>query len=184
MGAIVEAGERLRGLYIIVSGCAQVVMGGRTGNNLILAILKAGDHFGDMELLEDLPLAANVIAREPCDILTLDKAHFSRCLEENMELAMAVLRSMARRLREAGERMGSLALLDVDGRLAEFLLRESVWVDGARIVNRGFSKRDIGQMIGASRERVSCVMKQMQLRGLIEERGDSILLHEQIRSHA
>lgn len=177
---IINAGDRPRCLYILVSGEAQTVLSDRDGNNIILAVLKAGDHFGEMELIEDLPISASIIAREACEILTLAKAQFNACMAENFELSMVVLRGMARRLREADDRSGSLAMQGVDARLAKFLLQEAKWVDGARVVTSRFTKRDIGRMIGASRERVSRVMKQMQLRGLIEERGDSIVLREQI----
>ena len=181
---IIEAGDRAHCLYMIVSGVAQAVMSDREGNNVILAILKAGDYFGEMQMFEDLPLAATIVAREPCDILTLGKLQFSRCLEENFEMAMTVLRGMAKRLREADSRIGSLALHGVDARLAKFLLQESEWIDGARIVNGHYTKRDIGRVIGASRECVSRVMKQMQVRGYIEERGNTIVLRERILSLA
>ena len=181
---IIAAGDRPNCLYIIVSGAAQAVLSDREGNNIIVAVLKSGDYFGEMELIENLPISTSIVAREACDLLTLDKAWFSQCIEENFDMTMMLLRGMARRLRESDERIGSLAMQGVDARLAKFLLHEAQWVDGARVVNCGFSKPDIGRMIGASRERVSRVMKQMQVRGLIEERGKSILLREQILSLA
>ena len=181
---IIGAGDHPRCLYIIVTGAAEAVLSDREGNDIIVAVLKAGDYFGEMELIEDLPISTSIVAREACDILTLGKAQFSLCLEENFDMAMMVLRGMARRLRDADDRFGSLAMQGVDVRVARFLLQEAQWVDGARVVTCRFSKRDIGRIIGASRERVSRVMKQMQHRGLIEERGDSILLREQILSLA
>jgi CRP/FNR family cyclic AMP-dependent transcriptional regulator len=178
--SIINAGDFPRCLYLIVSGEAQSVLSDRDGNNIILAVLAAGDYFGEMELIEDVPVSTSIVAREACEILMLAKAQFNACLAENFEMSMTVLRGMARRLREADDRLGSLAMQGVDARLAKFLLQEAKWVDGARVVTSRFTKRDIGRIIGASRERVSRVMKQMQVRGLIEERGDSIVLRDQI----
>ena len=181
---IINAGDRPRCLHMIVSGSAQAVLNGRDGNNIILSVLNAGDYFCEMEIIEDLPISTSIIARESCDVLMLPKAQFNHCLQENHPMSMMVLRGMAARLREADERFGSLAMEDVDARLAKFLIQEARWVDGARVVTCRFSKSDIGRMIGASRERVSRVMKEMQVRGYLEERGDSILLRERILSLA
>lgn len=181
---IINAGDLPRCLHMIVSGSAQAVLSDREGNNIILSVLNAGDYFCEMEIIEDLPISTSIVARESCDVLMLPKAQFNLCLEENHSISTMVLRGMARRLRESDERFGSLAMQDVDARLAKFLLQEARWVDGARVVTCRFSKRDIGRMIGASRERVSRVMKDMQVRGYLEERGDSILLRERILSLA
>lgn len=181
---ILNAGDHPRSLHVIISGTAQAVLSDREGNNIILSVLGAGEYFGEMELIEDLPISTSLVAREACDILMLARAHFNLCLEGNFAMSMMLLRGMARRLREADDRFGSLAMQGVDARLAKFLLQEAQWVDGARVVTCRFSKRDIGRMIGASRERVSRVMKDMQVRGYIEERGDSILLRERILSLA
>ncbi|MFM9970698.1 MAG: Crp/Fnr family transcriptional regulator [Burkholderiales bacterium] len=184
-GAVIaDAGGQARSLFIVAAGSAQTVLCDREGNELILSILDQGDYFGELELLEGRCFSASLVARQSCEVLILGKREFSRCLEENAQLALTVLRGMARRLREADLRVGSLAMQGVDARLAKFLLGEAQWVDGTRVVTSRYSKRDIARMIGASRERVSRVMKDMQVRGLIEERGDSILLREQILSLA
>jgi CRP/FNR family transcriptional regulator, cyclic AMP receptor protein len=179
---IANAGDEARALFVVVSGSAQAVMSDREGNHVILAILKPGSYFGEIELLDEQPFAASLVAREHCDVMTLGKRQFSRCLEENFEMAMAVLRGMARRVRDADSRFGSLAWRGVDARLAQFLLSEAEWVDGARIVTSRYTKRDIGRVIGASRECVSRVMKDLQTRGYIEAKGDAIVLRERILS--
>mgnify|MGYP003347738904 CR=1 FL=1 len=61
-----------------------------------------------------------------------------------------------------------------------FLLREAEWVGGARMVTGRYTKRDIGRVIGASRECVSRTMKNLQSRGLIESRGRAIVLRDPI----
>jgi CRP/FNR family cyclic AMP-dependent transcriptional regulator len=177
---VIQVGERTESLHIIVSGRVQVVMSDRKGNQVILAILKPGEYFGEMGLLDDLPRSASVVAREACEVLALEKKDFERCLTENFELAMTVARGLVKRLRDADNRIGSLALLDVYGRVAQLLLQESEVVDGARIVKNKFSKQDIARMIGASRERVSRVMKDLEERGFIETRGTSIVLREPV----
>jgi CRP/FNR family cyclic AMP-dependent transcriptional regulator len=175
---IIEAGEPTSSLHIVVSGQAQVVMSDRKGNVVILAILKSGEHFGEMGLIDDLPRSASVVARETCEILTLGQADFQHCLREHFEVAMTVTRTLVDRLRNADRRIGNLALLDVYGRVAQLLLQESEEVDGLRMVKSPLSRQDIARMVGASRERVSRVMKDLEQRGFIEPRGRALVLRE------
>ena len=94
------------------------------------------------------------------------------------------MRGLAKRLRLADQKIESLALLDVYGRVARLLLESAVESEGRRIINRRITKQDIAKMIGASREMVSRVMKDLQLQGLIEETVDGIVLHDKLDSQA
>lgn len=86
------------------------------------------------------------------------------------------------RLRKADRKIESLALMDVYGRVARLLLDMADTVNGQQVVTRKISKQDIAKMIGASREMVSRVMKDLQVQGLIEEGDGRILLHDRIHS--
>ena len=101
-------------------------------------------------------------------------------MAENFEMAMAVMRGLVRRLREADRKIGSLALLDVYGRVARLLLDMAENVDGEKVVTKRLPKQDIAKMIGASREMVSRVMKDLQMGGYIEVRGSNIVLRDTI----
>ena len=113
-------------------------------------------------------------------LLKIEKEHFKKCLAENFDMAMAVMRGLVRRLREADRKIGSLALLDVYGRVARLLLDMAENVNGEKIVTRRLPKQDIAKMIGASREMVSRVMKDLRKGGFIEVRGTSIVLRDSI----
>ena len=121
-----------------------------------------------------------MVAIEPCELLSVTKRAFRKCLLENVEVAMAVLRVVVRRLREADRKIGSLALLDVYGRVARLLLDMAENVDGEKVVTKRLPKQDIAKMIGASREMVSRVMKDLQTGGYIEMRGSTIVLRDTI----
>ena len=108
------------------------------------------------------------------------KRDFKKCLAENFDMAMAVMRGLVRRLREADRKIGSLALLDVYGRVARLLLDMSETVDGEKMVTKRLPKQDIAKMIGASREMVSRVMKDLQMGGYIEVRGQTIIVRDTI----
>jgi len=177
---IMAAGDPTDSLYIVLSGRLKVMMSDADGKEVILNILGPGEFFGEMGLIDDAPRSASVVAIEPCELLSISKRDFKRCLADNFEMTMALMRGLVRRLRDADRKIGSLALLDVYGRVARLLLDMSETVNGQKMVTRRLPKQDIAKMIGASREMVSRVMKDLQLGGYIEMRGSNILLRDTI----
>jgi len=177
---IMSSGDATDSLYIVLSGRLKVMMSDSEGKEVILAILGPGEFFGEMGLIDDEPRSASVVSIEPCELLSIAKRDFKRVLTENSEMAMAVMRGLVRRLREADRKIGSLALLDVYGRVARLLLDMAENVNGEKIVTKRLPKQDIAKMIGASREMVSRVMKDLQTGGYIEMRGSNIVLRDTI----
>ena len=176
--AVMREGGPADCLYVVVSGRLKVLMGEADGKETILSIIGPGEFFGEMSLIDDNPRSATVMAIEPCELLAIARRDFRRCLVENSDLAMAVMRVLVRRLREADRKIGSLAMLDVYGRVARLLLDMSESVNGQRVVTKRISKQDIAKMIGASREMVHKVMKDLQVSGYIEVQGSTIVLRD------
>jgi CRP/FNR family cyclic AMP-dependent transcriptional regulator len=178
--AIIAAGDTTDSLYVVISGRLKVMISDDEGREVILAILGPNEFFGEMGLIDDHPRSASVVAIEPCEVLALLKRDFKKCLEENFEMAMTVMRNLVKRLREADQKIGSLALMDVYGRVARLLLEVAETIDGQKVVTKKLAKQDIAKMIGASREMVSRVMKDLQAAGAIEVRAGSIFLKDNI----
>jgi CRP/FNR family cyclic AMP-dependent transcriptional regulator len=177
---VMGAGDATDSLYIVLSGRLKVMMSDADGKEVILSILGPGEFFGEMGLIDDAPRSASVVAIEACELLSLAKRDFKQRMAENFEMAQEVMRGLVRRLREADRKIGSLALLDVYGRVARLLLDMAETVNGEKIVTKRLPKQDIAKMIGASREMVSRVMKDLQTGGFIEMRGSSIVLRDTI----
>jgi len=175
---IINAGDPTDALYIVISGRLKVMMSDDEGREVILAILGQGEFFGEMGLIDEAPRSATVIAIEPCELLTINKMDFKKCLAENFEIGVGVMKGLVKRLREADKKIGSLALMDVYGRVARLLMEMAETVDGQRVVVKKLPKQDIAKMIGASREMVSRVMKDLQTSGHIEVKSGAIFLHE------
>ena len=163
-------------VYFVISGGLKVLVTDAEGREVILSMLGAGDVFGEIGALDDHPRSASVVAVESGKLLVFAKQDFLRCLAENFAIARAVMRSMAARLRLADQRIESLALLDVYGRVARLLLELAETRDGLKVVTRRLTKQDIAKMVGASREMVSRVMKDLSSHGLIEETEGEIRL--------
>ena len=108
--------------------------------------------------------------------MVIPKDDFKACLEENFEVSLYIIRNLVKRLRNADRKIESLALLDVYGRVARLLLDMSEIVDGNRIVKKKMSKQDMAKMIGASREMVSKVMRDLELSGYIRVENDRLVI--------
>ena len=162
-------------LYLVVSGQVKVVLIGEDGREVILSVLGEGSFFGEMSLLDDEPRSAHVIAMEDSVVLTLRRDDFRARLRSSPEVAIALLKELSRRLRRADDQIGSLVLLDVNGRVAELLVRLGTEEGGDRIT-RKLTHATIAQMIGSSRETVSRTMRELQDRGLIAVTRQEITL--------
>ena len=177
---ILRAGDRTDFVYLILSGNLKVQVSDEEGREVILSNLNPGEFFGEMGVLDDNPRSATVLTVTPCELVVIAKSDFKRCLAENFDVSLYIMRNLVKRLRTADRKIESLALMDVYGRVARLLLEMSENEDGQQVVKRKISKQDIAKMIGASREMVSRVMKDLTVQGLIEEGDGRILLREKI----
>lgn len=179
---VVRAGDKTDFVYLVLSGSLKVLVSDEEGREVILSMLGPGELFGEMGVLDDNPRSATVVTVVPSDLIVIAKSDFKRVLQENFEVSMFIMRNLVARLRTADRKIESLALMDVYGRVARLLLEMADDVNGEKVVNRKISKQDIAKMIGASREMVSRVMKDLHLQGLIEETNGKILLRERLET--
>ena len=183
---IVEQGKKSDALYIILTGRARVMSADNRGREVILATLQPGDYIGEMSLIDDEPHSATVRTEVQTDVLMLGREAFSRCLPENSSMSYNIMRGLVQRLRHADRKIESLALMDVYGRVARSLL-EFAQDDGAGNlkIREKISRQDLAKMVGASREMVSRVMKDLEERGFVQTQPDgSVIVKERLMSMA
>lgn len=165
---VVEQGQNSNALYIILSGRAHVVMSDNKGREVILATLKVGDCIGEMSLIDNESHSATVEADVATDVLVLGREEFNRCVLENTATAAAVMRGLVQRLRKADQKIVSLALMGVYGRVANLLLDSAESTDdGFMVIKEKLGRQAIAKMVGASREMVSRVMKDFEDQGFV-----------------
>lgn len=175
--SVVLAGESTDSVYFVINGSLKVVVGDEDGREVILTIVGQGDVFGEMGVVDDSPRSATVTAVAPTDLVVFSQADFRRILQEDFDVCLRLMGRLATRLRDADRKIESLALLDVYGRVARLLLDMAEDVsDQEKIIRKKISKNDIAKMIGASREMVSRVMKDLASRGLIRETVEGTVL--------
>ncbi|MEY2890161.1 MAG: hypothetical protein RJA98_69 [Pseudomonadota bacterium] len=173
---IVEQGRKSNALFILLTGRARVLSADVRGREVILAVLQPGDYVGEMSLIDNEPHSATVRAEVQTDMLILGRAEFARCLPENSSLSYAIMRGLVQRLRNADRQIESLALLDVYGRVARTLLDMAEDVGGQQMIRGKVSRQDLAKVVGASREMVSRVMKDLEERGIVETQENGSVL--------
>ena len=180
---IVEQGRKSDARFILLSGRARVSTADARGREVILAVLEAGDYLGEMSLIDNEPHSATVRAEVQTDVLVLGRNEFAVCLPDNSSLSYAILRGLVARLRNADRQIESLALLDVYGRVARALLDMAEDDEGRRVIRSKVSRQDLAKVVGASREMVSRVMKDLEERHLIETQENGwVVLTERLAS--
>jgi CRP-like cAMP-binding protein len=166
---IVEQGKKSHSLYIILAGRARVVMADSQNREVILATLRVGDYIGEMSMIDGQAHSATVQAEIHTDVLELGREAFTQCLRENVSITDAVMCGLVERLRLANKKISSLALMGVYGRVATHLLASVVpGKNGELQTQEKMSRQDIAKTVGASREMVSRVMKDLEDQGFIQ----------------
>lgn len=184
-GIVVSQGDPGDAMFLIAAGQLKVAVFAEDGREVILSVLGASGFFGEMALLDDEPRSAHVIAMTDATLLQLRRDDFRARLRASPDLGIAMLRELSIRLRRADETIASMALLDVNGRIAHLLL-EMARTEGGERITRKLTHATIAQMVGASRETVSRTMRSLALRGVISVSRREIVLKapDQLRSAA
>ena len=173
---VLTEGEMGDSLYMIQSGKVKVFIGDEEGREIILKILGPGDFFGEMSMIDKQPRSASVTTIEASTFLVLTHAAFEKCVEQHPRIGNMVMQILAQRVREADRKIGTLALMDVYGRVASTLLELSVYSNGKLMVGERLSQQDLANMVGASREMVNRILKDLSDRGFISIESKAITI--------
>ncbi|VAW97414.1 cAMP-binding proteins - catabolite gene activator and regulatory subunit of cAMP-dependent protein kinases [hydrothermal vent metagenome] len=175
-------GDRSDSLYIVLSGKVKVFLNDEEGKEVTLNIQGEGEYFGELAMLDNAPRSASVMTLEKTRLAVVSKSAFDECLECNPKIALTVIQGLARRLRELTENVRSLALMDVYGRVAHTLLDLAEEKDGKLVVTQRLTQRDIASMVGASREMVSRILRDLTVGGYITSKNKIITINERLPS--
>jgi len=164
-------------LFAIVSGRVKVFIGDSEGRGIILKILGPGDFFGELALIDKQPRSASVSTLDNSVLKVLSHHAFEMALEKAPRIAVSVMIALAKRLRDADRKISTLALMDVYGRVSHTLLELAITNNGKLVVGEKLSQQDIANMVGASREMVNRILKDLSDRGYISVESKSITIH-------
>jgi len=180
---LVTEGDDTDSLFVVQAGKVKVYLSDEEGKELILNIQGPGDYFGEVALLDDAPRSASVMTLEDTRCLVVSKRDFQECLLQNPQIALVLLRDLSQRLRQLTENVKSLALMDVYGRVARTLLGLAEKRDGQMVIDQKLTQKDIANMVGASREMVSRILKDLTAGGYISMNRAGMTINEKLPAH-
>jgi CRP/FNR family cyclic AMP-dependent transcriptional regulator len=179
---IVNEGDETDSFYIIVGGRVKVFVSDEEGREIVLATQGPGDYFGEM-VLDGGPRSASVMTLEPSRFAVIPKERFKDFLHSHPGFSVHLVEKLIGRTRTLTENVKSLALLDVYGRVARLLLEIAVEENGRKIVPDKLTQQDIASRVGASREMISRIFKDLTAGGYISIDKKRITIHKKPPRH-
>jgi CRP-like cAMP-binding protein len=158
-------------LFLMRQGMAKVRTFTADGDEVVMALLGAGDVFGEMAALDGTPRSADVVALTSLTVVKLRAAPFSDLLHHNASLALALARLEAARLRDMNRRL-SLQWADATIRLLDalaYLARCGSADHDPRAPIPPLAQREMGVLAGLARETASRTLSKLRSRGTVEE---------------
>lgn len=165
---IFRKGDTTAGLMAVLRGQVKISVPSAEGKEAVLNIIRAGQVFGEIALLDGRPRTADAIAMIDCDLLVLERREFVPLLRANPDLALRIMELLCARLRRTSEQVEDVMFLHLEGRLAKALLRlaqDQGAADGKTRIE--ITQRELGQMIGMSRESTNKQLQDWQRQGLV-----------------
>jgi len=170
---LINEGDTGDSLYIVLAGRVKVFASNAAGREIVLSFFGPGEYIGEMSL-DGSPRSASVMTVEPTTCAIINRASFREFLLEYPEFAMHLIGKLIQRVRAATENVKSLALSDVYGRLVRLIMKLAVERNGALVVPEKLTQQDIAERVGASRDMISKLLKDLVAGGYLKVENRTI----------
>jgi len=178
---VIHENDPADSLFIIESGKVKVYCSDKNGKEFIMNTQSEGDYFGELALLDDSSRSASVRTVEKSSFCIIYKDDFNRVLEEHPNIARKLIRNLASRVRKLTADVKSLALQDVYGRVANVLMDlAEERGDGSLFIPEKLTQQDIADRVGASREMVARILKDLTIGDYIRFEGRHIIINTRL----
>ena len=169
-------------VHVLVSGWVRVSAIVEDGREVLFGLRGPGEVLGDLAAVTGRPRTASVRAIEPCTVFQLTGAQFIDVLHARPEIAIATIKTVAARLRNAESARVDSAALDVTRRVAVHLLRlaeeHGRSVPEGVVIEAALSQTDIATQVGAARRTVARALRVLRERGIVETGRRRILIRK------
>ena len=178
--AIFHAADEGAMLYIVIEGAVKISIPSTDGREVLLAILRTGDVFGEMSLLDDEPRSASAATLDDVEMVSLSRNDFQEVLNRHPDACRAIVTVLVHRLRTTNQSIQDAYMLDVPGRLARRLLilaeEHGIPADRGTEIDLRVSQQDLASMIGASRVAVNKQLQAWRQKDIVEVRRQRVTI--------
>ena len=183
-----RAGQRIisraaadRDVHLIVSGRVRATTYSAAGKQVTFRDLAAGELFGEVAAIDDMPRSADVVALESALTASLSPAAFRKLLREEPAVAERVLRRLASLVRRMSERVIDLSTLGVHNRIHAELLRlarESGVKQNIARIDPAPKHADMASQVSTYREQVTRELSTLAKAGIVCKDGRALLIRD------
>jgi CRP/FNR family cyclic AMP-dependent transcriptional regulator len=175
---VVSEGDASDSLYVILSGRVKVYVSGEEGREMILAEQGPGEIFGEVGL-DERPRSASVATLEPSQLSAIPRSDFRAFCAAHPEMAMMLVDRLIGQVSHLTENVKNLALVDVYGRVARLIMDLAREKEGRLVIEPRPTQQAMAERVGASREMVSRILKDLAAGGYIRMEGAQLVVERQ-----
>ncbi len=176
---LISEGDVSDALFIVLRGRLRTFASSADGRDVVLAEHGPGDYVGELAL-DGGPRSASVKTVEASSCCVVSGNELRSFLVEQPDFALHLFRKLSRMARRLTEQVKSFALQDVYGRMARVLTELSDAAGSERIVRDKLTQQDIADRVGASREMVNRVMKDLTAGGYVAVRDGRYVIRRKL----
>jgi CRP/FNR family cyclic AMP-dependent transcriptional regulator len=172
-------------VYLVATGTVKISIDEESGQEVVIALIRGGDVFGELALFDEGQRSATVTALTETTAFTLASRDFSDVIQHNPGAMRELLALLARRIRRSTGHIEDLVFLDLPGRVAKCLIDQNEIFGNHGVVE--LTQEDVASFVGATRVAVNRVLVELERRGALRlGRGsisiaDAALLKKEIR---
>lgn len=167
-------------IFCLLNGKVKAVLYSGEGHEIWLDDFQPGDFFGEMAVLTGERRSSSVVAQTKVTVAVFRAEDFLKLMRRHGAFSIAVARWLAERVRHTTQRMFELSALSVTGRVYAELMRGAQPVEAGnnaeRVIRPAPSMVELARQVNSTRESVSRTINDLERRGLIVRRDDSIVI--------
>lgn len=165
--------DRPSAVHVVARGLLRVFVTSFDGSEPTLAVLSEGTVVGELGVLARVPRSASVAALRRSRLVEIPADVFLDVYEQEPAVARRLVELLSERLRSTSDGLADLTYLDLGGRLAKYLLRESDRA-GSTSLTLTLTQTELGQMIGGARQTVNQLLQALERANLIVVEGRTV----------
>jgi len=176
---VVSQGDDTDSFYVILQGKVDVFLHNDKGKEIIINTLGECESFGELAPLGGIPRQASIITTEDSTFGVISRQVFMDTLLTKPSVSMRIIDLLIGRIRDLTEEVSSLALDDVYNRVVRVLYKHADEV-GEKLVTEKLTQQDIASRVGATREMVHRILKELKTGGYISIEGKHITIEKKL----
>src|SRR3954464_2689152 len=174
---IFERGDPGTSLFAVLHGTVKISNRSADGKDAVLNMIAAGGICGEIALLDGQPRTADAFAVSNCELMFIDRRDFVPLVTQSPEIALKLIEILCGRIRRTSEQVEDMTFLDLPGRLAKTVLWLSAQSGSSPIRKVSITQREIGQIIGMSRESTNKQLREWEDKKWLRlERGGPVII--------